>query len=370
MKNIKRAIRLIAVHLGLSTSVALRSDPVAGREGYPITRSRLRRWTAVLALLIALAPGAASAQEDGTVTISGRFSMDYLYGELDLSLFEPDLLGVYYNGHEHTWTLTLHGTSQSHYTNAHQFGAYYATEIHATSFDLEFFGPDAATLNGIVSEHLAGGDVYVYLENTYYYNGGGFAIMHVGVGGGVTGQLYFYTGQEMGSLTLFPADADGYPVVRPEPFSIEPDITELSEFEMFSGTGFNMGSLAGPVTFEGSVGSVPPHPPTLSIGDASVVEGDRGSSKLQFTVSRSGSSEGTVGVSYRTVAGTALAKSDYTAASGTLTFPPGVRTQTITITVKSDRTREPDETFTVELLNAVGASVVDAVATGTILNDD
>ena len=212
--------------------------------------SAAARWTAVLALVIALAPGAASAQEDGTVTISGRFSMDYLYGELDLSLFEPDLLGVYYNGHEHTWTLTLHGTTQSHYTNAHQFGAYYATEIHATSFDLEFFGPDAATLNGIVSEHLAGGDVYVYLENTYYYNGGGFAIMHVGVGGGVTGQLYFYTGQDMGSLTLFPADADGYPVVRPEPFSIEPDITELSEFEMFSGTGFNMGSLAGPVTFE------------------------------------------------------------------------------------------------------------------------
>ena len=70
------------------------------------------------------------------------------------------------------------------------------------------------------------------------------------------------------------------------------------------------------------------------------------------------------------VAGTALAKSDYNAASGTLTFPPGVWSQTITITVKSDRTREPDETFTVELLNAVGASVNDAVATGTILNDD
>jgi hypothetical protein len=159
--------------------------------------------------------------------------------------------------------------------------------------------------------------------------------------------------------------------VRPEPFSIEPDITELSEFEMFSGTGFNMGSLAGPVTFEGSVGPVdPPPPPALSIGDTSVVEGNRGSSKLQFTVSRSGSSEGTVGVSYRTVAGTALAKSDYNAASGTLTFPPGVWSQTITITVKPDRRREPDETFTVELLNAVGASVVDAVATGTILNDD
>ena len=244
MKNIKTAIQRIAVHLGLSTSVALGADPLAGREGHPTTRSRLPRWTAVLALVIALLPGTAPAQEDGTLTISGLFSMDYLSGTVG-----PDLAEVYANGHEHTWTLTLHGTTHSHST-FWAFGVKRVTEIHATSFDLEFFGPDAATLNGIVSEHLAGGDVYVYLENTYYYNGGGFAIMHVGVGGGVTGQLYFYTGQDMGSLTLFPADADGYPVVRPEPFSIEPDITELSEFEMFSGTGFNMGSLAGPVTFE------------------------------------------------------------------------------------------------------------------------
>src|SRR6185369_14970570 len=277
-----------------------------------------------------------------------------------------DLLGVYNNGHEHTWTLTLHGTSQSHNTN----GSYYGTEIHSTSFDLEFFGPDAATLNRIVSKHLAGRSVNVYLQNTYYSGGGGFAIMHVGVGGGVTGQLYFYTGQDMGSLTLFPADADGYPVVRPEPFSIEPDITELSEFEMFSGTGFNMGSLAGPVTFEGSVGEPEPEPDVLAVADASVLEGNRGNSQLQFRVSRSGSSEGTVKVDYRTVAGTARAKSDYTAASGTLTFPPGVWSQTITITVNTDRKREPNETFTVELFNVVGASVDDAVATGTILNDD
>src|SRR5262245_58478087 len=205
----------------------------------------LSKWTAVLALLIAPLAAPVMAQETGTVKISGRFSMDYLSGELDLYYFEPDLLGVYNNGHEHTWTLTLHGTSQSHNSN----GSYYGTEIHSTSFDLEFFGPDAATLNRIVSKHLAGRSVSVYLQNTYYSSGGGFAIMHVGVGGGVTGELYFYTGQDMGSLTLFPADANGYPVVRPEPFSIEPDITELSEFEMFSGTGFNMGSLAGLVTF-------------------------------------------------------------------------------------------------------------------------
>src|SRR5215471_6912337 len=214
----------------------------------------LSKWTAVLVLLTAPLAAPVMAQETGTVKISGRFSMDYLSGEGDLYLFDPDLLAVYYNGHEHTWTLTLHGASQSHYANGSYTNAsWYGTEIHSTSFDLEFFGPDAATLNGIVSKHLAGRSVNVYLQNTYYTSGGGFAIMHIGVGGGVTGvtgQLFFYTGQDTGSLTLFPADANRYPVVRPEPFSIEPDITELSEFEMFSGTGFNMRSLAGPVTFE------------------------------------------------------------------------------------------------------------------------
>ena len=101
-----------------------------------------------------------------------------------------------------------------------------------------------------------------------------------------------------------------------------------------------------------------------------MVEGDRGSSKMRFTVSRSGSRFRTVSVSYRTVDGTASANSDYSAASGTLTFPTGISTLTITIAVTGDRKREPNETLTVELFNAVGAFVVDPVATGTILNDD
>ena len=336
-----------------------------------MTRLMHFRWAAALMLAIALAPGAASAQEADTLRISGTFSMDYLNGESDLNWFVPDLAEVYANGHEHTWTLTLHGTTHSHFTFS-AFGVKRATQIHATSFDLEFFGPDAATLNGLVSDHLAGGDVFVYLENSYSsgFGGGDFAIMYVWVSAGDPG-MYFYTSQEMGVFTLFPADADGYPIVGPEPFSIEPDFTKLGYSDMLSSTGGEIGSLAGPVTFEGSVGSEdPPPPPTLSIGDASVVEGNRGNSQLQFTVSRSGSGEGTVSVDYRTVAGTALAKSDYTAASGTLTFPPGVWSQTITITVKTDRKREPDETFTVELFNTFGGIVGDAVATGTILNDD
>jgi hypothetical protein len=69
---------------------------------------KLFRWTAALTLAIAAAPSTASAQEDGTVTISGTFYMDWLGGTVG-----ADLAEVYANGHEHTWTLTLHGTTQS-----------------------------------------------------------------------------------------------------------------------------------------------------------------------------------------------------------------------------------------------------------------
>ena len=75
-------------------------------------------------------------------------------------------------------------------------------------------------------------------------------------------------------------------------------------------------------------------------------------------------------VSYSTANGTAVANSDYTAASGTLTFQPGETSRTISVSIKGDRKREADETFSVQLSNAVGATIEDASATVTILNDD
>ena len=329
---------------------------------------KLIQWAAVLTLAIALLPAAASAQEDDTITISGVFTMDYLYGELDLYLVAPDLAEVYANGHEHTWTLTLHGTTYSHYLiNWASFGQ--GTEIHATSFDLEFFGPDAALLNGFVSDRLAGGDVWISLENYYPYNGDDYARMQVGVSGGGLGE-YFYTAQEMGASTLFPTDAGGYPIVEAEPFSIEPDYTELGYVDWFSGTGGAIGSLAGPVTFEGSVGEPEPEPGALEVADASVREGDRGTSTVAVTVTLSSASTQPITVSYRTVDGSARVKDDYTPTSGTLTFQPGQTSRTISVSIKGDRRREADEAFTVQLSNAVGAPIEDGNATVTIQNDD
>ena len=176
----------------------------------------LFRWAAVLTLAIALAPGAASAQEDGTITISSTFYMDWLYGTVG-----PDLAEVFANGHEHTWTLTLYGTSQSHETFTNPFGVtIYATEIHATSFDLEFFGPDAATLNGIVSDHIAGGDVLIYLDERVLVGDRRRLRGHARLSRRVPTSEFASDCDIFGCGTLFPTDADGYPVVGPDPFSI------------------------------------------------------------------------------------------------------------------------------------------------------
>ena len=204
-------------------------------------RLTLYPWVAVLTLAIAVAPGAASAQEDGTITISSTFYMDWLVGTVG-----PDLAEVFANGHEHTWTLTLHGTSHSHYLFSNMYYAmeYYATEIHATSFDLEFFGPDAATLNGIVSDHIAGGDVSIYLDNEYS------------------------------------SGIDGYPVVGQEPFSTSVAYSELDD--MRPGNNGAIQSRASLVTIEGSMGE--PEPVVLAVTDATVLEGDRGTSNMTVAV--------------------------------------------------------------------------------------
>jgi hypothetical protein len=294
---------------------------------------------AVLALVIASVAAPVMAQETNTVTITGTFAS---------------------GSGEHTWSLAMYGTTYSHYGYTN-YG--YFTDVRATSFDLRFSGPDADDFNRFASEHLAGGEVSLELRNVYW-EGGNSSTMALWI---TSPEASFFAGHEWtANPGLFPSDADGYPVVTPEPFLFWNEEIYISDY------GFFYTDWPGPnAEISGSLGSEPPPPlATLSIGDASVVEGNRGSSQLQFTVSRSGSGEGTVSVDYRTVAGTALAKSDYTAASGTLTFPPGVWSQTITITVKTDRRREPDETFTVELLNTFGGTVGDAVATGTILNDD
>ena len=108
--------------------------------------------------------------------------------------------------------------------------------------------------------------------------------------------------------------------------------------------------------------------PSLLAADARVTEA--AGAALEFTVILLPASAGTVTVDYETADGAAHAGEDYEAASGTLTFAPGETERTISVTVLDDAKDEGEETFTLRLSNASGASLGDAEATGTIINSD
>lgn len=110
----------------------------------------------------------------------------------------------------------------------------------------------------------------------------------------------------------------------------------------------------------------------LSIADTAAAEGDSGLTPFFFTVTLNQPADADgVTVDFATADGTAtVADNDYVAKSGTLRFAAGERSKTIVVDVVGDTTPEPDETFFVDLSNAVGAEIQRAQATGTILNDD
>ena len=113
-----------------------------------------------------------------------------------------------------------------------------------------------------------------------------------------------------------------------------------------------------------------PTAPNLSINNVAQPEGNSGTTNFNFTVSLSYSSTQTVTVNYATSDGTATAPSDYTATNGTLTFAPGITTQTVSVPVVGDTAVEASETFTVTLSNPTGATVTTSQGVGAILNDD
>jgi hypothetical protein len=110
--------------------------------------------------------------------------------------------------------------------------------------------------------------------------------------------------------------------------------------------------------------------PSLRISNVSQAEGNSGARAFPFTVTLLPASTGTVTVQYATASGSAVAGSDYTAVSGTLTFSAGQISKVVTVNVMGDTVKEANETFVVNLSNASGAVVADNQGAGIILNDD
>ena len=106
--------------------------------------------------------------------------------------------------------------------------------------------------------------------------------------------------------------------------------------------------------------------PSLSIGDATVEEGET----AEFEVRLSPASDRTVTVAFATANDTAVAPADYTSRSGRLTFTAGEITKTISVSTVDDSFHESEERFNLNLSNPSGATLDVAAGKGTITDND
>jgi uncharacterized repeat protein (TIGR01451 family) len=109
----------------------------------------------------------------------------------------------------------------------------------------------------------------------------------------------------------------------------------------------------------------------LSVSDATVIEGDSGTSDAIFQVTLSAPCEAAVTVNYATADHTATSGTDYSATSGMLTIPAGQTTGVIRVPVLGDHQAEPYEKFFfLNLSSPAYASLTKTSATATIRDQD
>ena len=192
-------------------------------------------------------------------------------------------------------------------------------------------------------------------------------------------QLLIYTGGVLTATVPLQIDTDGTQLV----FSDGSVEAVLDAGVMTLGGATVDATTAGavvPTTIDtGTVSEAPEAPPevaaSLSIADVTVAE-DGANATFTVTLSTAPGTGETVTVDYATADGTAIAGTDYTAATGTLTFAEGVTTQTITVPIIDDTVIGTTDAFTVNLSGVTGtigttaATISDASATGTITEND
>ena len=121
---------------------------------------------------------------------------------------------------------------------------------------------------------------------------------------------------------------------------------------------------------QGTITNDDPQPGITIAGFASPQEGTGTTNNASFEVKLSNPSHQTITVAFATADGTAIAGTDYTATSGTVTFNPGETTKSVSVALIGDNIDEVNETFVVNLSNATNATIAGAQGLATILDDD
>jgi len=112
--------------------------------------------------------------------------------------------------------------------------------------------------------------------------------------------------------------------------------------------------------------TTPEPQPAISVQDQTVVEGNT----VLFQVRLDRTTDHGVTFAYGTIAGTALAGSDYNAVSGNDTIPTGQTSVTILVPTIDDSEIESSESFSFVLSSVAGAQVSRGLATGTITDNE
>lgn len=122
----------------------------------------------------------------------------------------------------------------------------------------------------------------------------------------------------------------------------------------------------------GSASSLLPFGTVFNAQGALLVSNETGNSVVQYNsgvaVTLSAASSSPVTVQYATSDGTALAGTDYTAQTGTITFAPGQTSRLIPLVTLYDATPPANDYFNVSLSNSTGATIANGSAVVTIVS--
>jgi hypothetical protein len=108
-------------------------------------------------------------------------------------------------------------------------------------------------------------------------------------------------------------------------------------------------------------------PAVLTVADIAAVESD---GVLTFTAMLSAPLAAAASVDFATQDGSAVAGTDYLAASGTLVFAPGNVSRSVQLTLLDDQLPEPGEAFFLRLTNPANLVLARTQATATVADDD
>ncbi|GCL44282.1 hypothetical protein NIES80_40090 [Dolichospermum planctonicum] len=192
---------------------------------------------------------------------------------------------------------------------------------------------------------------------------------------GVTGTATFnndYTQTGATSLTATGGTINFAAGETTKQITIDPTADTIAENDetvaltLLAGTGYN--NIATPAAVTGTI--LNDEFPIIDLSsDQTILESDTNPQNVTYTVTLSTSSNQTITVNYATADGTATAGLDYISTNGTLTFAPGITTQTINIPILDDNLNEADEAFTLTLTSPNNVNLGTKTSATTTITD-